>query len=523
MAPQPTGEVVERIRRRGTTYALRFRVAGKRQYVTLGNSWDGYTRRQADVELENVLADVRRGIWKPAPTDVVTVVAEDPTFHVFASEWMESQRSELAPRTVEDYELALTHHLLPFFAKHRLSQITAREVDRYKAAKVAERERGKIERPLSNRTINKTLVRLGQILDVAVRYDLLEHNPVKTKVAKLKETEPRRSRLTGEQVQALLRAAGPNRALLATAIMAGGLRVSELTHLRWRDLDLRAGSLAVTAAKTQAGVRTVSLEPELVQLLREHKLASRWSQPDDFVFAGRLRDQPRERNSVRTRILHGAVARANEALAAEDRPLIPPGITFHALRRTYAALRAELGEHPAITAAQMGHRDPRMTLRVYTDVTGLRPRTRLSGLLSDVDWAPLGTNRPETTPQPPLSGPRNVETRRLAAGFRAGATGLEPATSGVTGRRSNQLSYAPGWGRISMASPDLARSPAVPADPRLGSAGPGPVGRPETAPRNQPRYGSRRPRKPRSPGTASDSASADPPAPASPSAARASP
>ena len=31
----------------------------------------------------------------------------------------------------------------------------------------------------------------------------------------------------------------------------------------------------------------------------------------------------------------------------------------------------------------------------------------------------------------------------LPSGFVAGVTGLEPATSGVTGQRSNQLSYTP--------------------------------------------------------------------------------
>jgi integrase len=300
--------------------------------------------------------------------------------------WLESRRHEFAARTAEDYELALSHHLLPFFKDHRLSEITAQEVDRYKAAKVREREEGTVERPLSNRTINKTLTRLGQILDAALRYELIANNPVKTKVEKLKEAEPKRVRLTGPQVQVLLQEAGEHRTLIATAIMAGGLRISELVNLRWRDLDLREGVLTVAASKTAAGVRQVVLEPELVQLLREHKRAAEWRKPADFVFAGRIREQPRERNTVPTRILYAAVERANERLTAEDRPPIPDGVTFHSLRRTYAALCAELGEHPAITAAQMGHRDPRMTLRIYTDVTGMKPRTRLGGLLGDDVW-----------------------------------------------------------------------------------------------------------------------------------------
>ena len=315
MARKATGQVVEVNGAGGRALALRFRAYGKRRYVTLGAVRAGWTRSKAEEELANVLADVRRGIWKPPDTRGAPEPASEPTFHEFASEWLDARRHEFAARTAEDYELALSHHLLPFFKDHRLSEITAQEVDRYKAAKVREREEGLVERPLSNRTINKTLTRLGQVLDAAVRYELIEHNPVKTKVERLREAEPRRARLTGEQVQVLLRAAGPHRALLATAIMGGGLRVSELTHLRWRDVDLREGLLNVAVSKTAAGVRQVVLDPELVQLLREHKVAAKWSQPNDFVFAGRIREKPRERNSVRTRVLYGAIEKANELLA----------------------------------------------------------------------------------------------------------------------------------------------------------------------------------------------------------------
>ena len=124
------------------------------------------------------------------------------------------------------------------------------------------------------------------------------------------------------------------------------------------------------------------------------------------------------------RVLYPAIERANERLAREGRPPLPDGITFHALRRTYAALRAELGEHPAVTAAQMGHRDPRMTLRVYTDVTGQRPRTRMAGVLGTDAWAPMGTGArsPDAESGEQLSL-EQLETAAVAGGTGDGSDG----------------------------------------------------------------------------------------------------
>src|SRR4051812_29791961 len=117
-----TGQVVEVKGKRGKTFALRFRAYGKRRYETLGAASEGWTRKRADDELENVLAAVRCGVWQPPEARQPEVIEPNhqPTFHEFASEWFDAIRHELRPGTVVAYEWQLTHHLLPYFARHHL-------------------------------------------------------------------------------------------------------------------------------------------------------------------------------------------------------------------------------------------------------------------------------------------------------------------------------------------------------------------------------------------------------------------
>src|SRR3954447_15380695 len=114
MARKSTGGVVEKQTARGTVYALRFRALGKRQYVTLGGSWEGWTRTRADEKLEDTLAELRLGIWRPVEPrrEAEPAPAPEPTFHEFASEWFAAKKLELRPATAEAYETHLRCHLL---------------------------------------------------------------------------------------------------------------------------------------------------------------------------------------------------------------------------------------------------------------------------------------------------------------------------------------------------------------------------------------------------------------------------
>jgi integrase len=437
--------VVEKTTARGTSFALRFRALGKRQFLHLGYAAEGWTRTRAEQELQNVLADVRRGIWTPPPDPAATPeLREIPTFHEFASEWFEAQKLEggrkgdgLTRAGAADLKWRLSCHLLPVFASKRLDEITVEDVDRYRRRKVAEGE-------LGTTSINMTLTTLAAILEVAVEYELIARNVAKGKRRRLPAVKPRRTWLDrADHIAALLAAAGQldvdarachgqRRALLATLVFAG-LRIGEALALAWRDVDLARGVITVRAAKTDAGIRKVAILPALRDELGGYRAGQREASGDALVF-GTSNGKPQGATNVRRRVLAKAVELANGQLTAAEVQALPTGLTPHSLRRTFISLLLEIGENPRYVMGQAGHTTPHLTLAIYAQVMDRRDgeSERLKALVNGEDWAPMGTSEPSNAiGQRPEADAETTKDPRLQGFQVMGAAGFEPATSRV--------------------------------------------------------------------------------------------
>jgi integrase len=400
------------------SFALRFWAYGKREYLTLGRPEDGWTAVMAERELAAVLRDIDQGVWQPpAPKPEP---GRDPLFVEFASEWFAAKQRELTPNTARSYRNDLTNHLLPFFAEHRLSQITISEVDTYRQQKVrvsaaltAAIKAGKPrmtevidgrgrryrrrERPLSNRSINMHLDLLSQILEIAADHDLIPNNPVKGKRRRLKATRPRPVYLdSAEHIAVMLEAAGEldrdsksrtkgRRAAIAL-LMLGGPRASAAGALLGRDQDLANGRIDIAADKTSAGTREIDLLPLLREILIEHK-AETAAGPDDPILTTR-NGNARNRHNLRQRVVAPVVARAEELLAQRGGQPLPHGITPHKLRHTFASVLFAIGKDPTYVMHQLGHTDPAFTLRVYAHMMRRSPeeRAKLKALIEGHDW-----------------------------------------------------------------------------------------------------------------------------------------
>lgn len=414
MAGRQKGEVLERNWKSGRGYALRFWAYGEREYLTLGSEREGWTYQRAEEELENILADVRRGIWvspkkkkRRAEAD-----ADDETartiFGPFARRLVASRRGQVSDNHLAFLKWALGH-LLPYFGDRPLVDIDVQAVDAYRHHKVQEAEarlraierrrpqrdeRGQILRPLSARSINHTIDTLQWVLSVALEYKLIAENAAAGKRRRLIEPHKPPVHLdTAEQIEALLDAAEEKdrdlrftlterKVIVATFVLAGP-RALEVGHMLWRDVDLANGRLYVGRSKTQAGLREIRMLPILRDLLADHKAKAYRCGPDDLVFPTATGGR-RDKDNLRDRVLAPVFERANEILDERGRVPLPKGLTPHKLRHTFASVLIACGEDPVTVMKQLGHSDPAFTLRVYAHMMSREPgeRARLKALVN---------------------------------------------------------------------------------------------------------------------------------------------
>jgi integrase len=287
------GSILVRTLSDGTrSYRLRFRAYGERHDVFLheraacrcgcGGGWD---ERGARTELGNIQARVRVGVWRPAVAPILEqeAPAEMPSFHEYASSWLQSKldgtigEKPLAANTEAAYRGMLKCHLLPFFASYKLDEIDPRLCLAYKAQKVREaaevREalsagadlrdrRGRRQVPLSPSSIRKTIGLLGMILEEAQADELITQNPARGKRMRIRVPRPRRTFLEIDELVALIEAAAEQDALpaIAASELAGdGTRAQVARRL---SAGRRASSIAA-----ELGISTATVSYHAAQLI----------------------------------------------------------------------------------------------------------------------------------------------------------------------------------------------------------------------------------------------------------------
>lgn len=173
--------------------------------------------------------------------------------------------------------------------------------------------------------------------------------------------------------------------LLPLFLMATGFRRGEALGIQWGDVDLvkqeiscrkavsqRGGAGKVQSTKTEAGVRTVPILPDLLPLLVRPKEAK----DTDFLFYGEDPARPLSQATYERRWIHycketGFVDDAPEIRKSKQGKIYTvhhykPTITAHILRHGYATLLFEAGVDVYTAKQLLGHTDITTTMAIYT-------------------------------------------------------------------------------------------------------------------------------------------------------------
>lgn len=267
--------------------------------------------------------------------------------------WLKAVEHSVRPSTFVGYRSHVMRHIVPALGAVRLTDLDATMINRLYASMLSEGLR-----PATARRVHATLHRA---MADAVRWGLRPDNPVA-------RSDPPR---TGRPLELRTWSAAELRTFLTHVpgdgwfplwflLATTGMRRGEALGLRWVDVDLERGCLAVrrtvisisgrvawSEPKSARGRRVVALDPATVEVLRALG-------PGEGLVFCRSDGSPLDPTSVSKRFV---CLVAGSGL---------PRIRLHDLRHTHATLALEAGVNPKIVSERLGHATVAFTLDVYS-------------------------------------------------------------------------------------------------------------------------------------------------------------
>lgn len=241
---------------------------------------------------------------------------------------------------------------------------------------------------LNRNTVQHYNTFLSSVFSKAVQWGVIKENPC-TRAEKPKSEEVDVQVLTEEEVSRLFAAleedAPPQYSAIVQLAIGTGARRGEICGLRWSDIDLKRGTIAInrtvqfitgkgvvfTAPKTKKSRRVFKLGADRVQMLREYRTAqtkyrsgigSKWMQEITIENGKKVKNdllftcwdgKPIDPNKITTWFHDFMIAHG-----------LPP-VRFHSLRHTNASLL--IAAHVPITtiSGRLGHAKVSTTLDFY--------------------------------------------------------------------------------------------------------------------------------------------------------------
>lgn len=323
------------------------------------------TKRLASRRLEALLAEVNASDYRPGR---IATLAE------FVERWRRDVLSQHKDATVKAAESHLRSHILPKLGSRRLEEITS-EVQQQFVIYLSSR--------LKRKTVSNVLSTLSAILGTAKRWGYICVG-VNFEALTLPEQ--------GEKIEARFFTPGEARRILAatpepytTAFEVAALtamRPGELFGLKVKDLDFgrrvifirrSARYSKLQAPKTAASVRVVPMPERLAVRLRTY-ISTLSENSSGLLFATR-KGTPLCANNVVQRILWPVLDR-----------LGIPRCGLKAFRHSHSSLLVETGAPVTVAQKQLGHKDPRVTLGIYSHVIGDSQRRAVEKVAEVLDY-----------------------------------------------------------------------------------------------------------------------------------------